>query len=422
MPTWAEYLGLVQPSGGAFGTATPQEAGNVLTPGEVLTAAGAGPSWLDRARAQAASDVTAYQQGGVPGLMEQTASPMGLAGGFGGVIKGVGGPIRAYHGSPYDFERFDLSKVGTGEGAQAYGHGLYFAENPAVAGSYKNVLGGREFQIGDKKLYTSTGGATTTENQTRGETIAADALDDAFNAQSVEPAQFASNRLRYQKRLYPEEGRHIDEALNLIGDWQQSGSSQKLQGRMYEVNINAAPEQFLNWDRPISEQSPQVRETYNRMTGYPDPELSKVRVRETDALMQQLAEQRDPVTNQMLNEPQWFKYARDRDRAWAEWNAAQSGQKAYEALGSASAMRSSPIWQGIAPNINRRAAASELLQREGIPGISYLDQLSRGGGQGTSNYVVFNPDIIDIIRKYGLAGAVTPAGVLMGAGQQPQQQ
>jgi GNAT superfamily N-acetyltransferase len=31
--------------------------------------------------------------------------------------------IRAYHGSPHDFERFDSSKIGTGEGAQAYGHG-----------------------------------------------------------------------------------------------------------------------------------------------------------------------------------------------------------------------------------------------------------------------------------------------------------
>ena len=37
--------------------------------------------------------------------------------------------IRAYHGSPHDFDRFDMSKIGTGEGAQAYGHGLYFAEN-----------------------------------------------------------------------------------------------------------------------------------------------------------------------------------------------------------------------------------------------------------------------------------------------------
>lgn len=30
--------------------------------------------------------------------------------------------IRAYHGSPHDFDKFDMSKIGTGEGAQAYGH------------------------------------------------------------------------------------------------------------------------------------------------------------------------------------------------------------------------------------------------------------------------------------------------------------
>lgn len=47
--------------------------------------------------------------------------------------------IRAYHGSPHDFDRFDMSKIGTGEGAQAYGHGLYFAENEGVAKSYKQA-------------------------------------------------------------------------------------------------------------------------------------------------------------------------------------------------------------------------------------------------------------------------------------------
>ena len=48
--------------------------------------------------------------------------------------------IRAYHGSPYDFDKFDLSKIGTGEGAQAYGKDLYFAENPATAKVYKDSL------------------------------------------------------------------------------------------------------------------------------------------------------------------------------------------------------------------------------------------------------------------------------------------
>jgi len=41
-----------------------------------------------------------------------------------------------YHGSPHTFDKFDISKVGTGEGAQTYGHGLYFAENPKVAETY----------------------------------------------------------------------------------------------------------------------------------------------------------------------------------------------------------------------------------------------------------------------------------------------
>jgi hypothetical protein len=51
-------------------------------------------------------------------------------------------PIVAYHGSPHDFEKFDATKIGTGEGAQAYGHGLYFAESEGVAHSYRDTLAG----------------------------------------------------------------------------------------------------------------------------------------------------------------------------------------------------------------------------------------------------------------------------------------
>ena len=46
-----------------------------------------------------------------------------------------------YHGTPHKFTKFDSSKIGTGEGAQAYGHGLYFAENPETAGVYSRTLG-----------------------------------------------------------------------------------------------------------------------------------------------------------------------------------------------------------------------------------------------------------------------------------------
>ena len=50
----------------------------------------------------------------------------------------------AWHGTPHKIqEQFDISKVGTGEGAQAYGHGMYFAENPNVATEYRKALSGR---------------------------------------------------------------------------------------------------------------------------------------------------------------------------------------------------------------------------------------------------------------------------------------
>ena len=44
--------------------------------------------------------------------------------------------LTTYHGSPHKFDTFDSSKIGTGEGAQAYGHGLYLAEAPDVARTY----------------------------------------------------------------------------------------------------------------------------------------------------------------------------------------------------------------------------------------------------------------------------------------------
>ena len=57
-----------------------------------------------------------------------------LMGEVGGANKLGRGGIDVYHSSPHDFERFDLKKMGTGEGAQMYGPGFYTAENPNVSG------------------------------------------------------------------------------------------------------------------------------------------------------------------------------------------------------------------------------------------------------------------------------------------------
>ena len=51
--------------------------------------------------------------------------------------------VPAYHGSPHDFDRFSTEKIGTGEGNQAYGWGLYFASLKEIANTYRHTLSAR---------------------------------------------------------------------------------------------------------------------------------------------------------------------------------------------------------------------------------------------------------------------------------------
>ena len=44
-----------------------------------------------------------------------------------------------WHGSPHSFDKFSLNYIGTGEGAQAYGYGLYFTEKEGIARAYANI-------------------------------------------------------------------------------------------------------------------------------------------------------------------------------------------------------------------------------------------------------------------------------------------
>lgn len=60
----------------------------------------------------------------------------------------------AWHGSPHQFDRFSTEHIGSGEGAQMHGWGLYFAEDQAVADRYRGSLvigrGENEYSISYK--------------------------------------------------------------------------------------------------------------------------------------------------------------------------------------------------------------------------------------------------------------------------------
>jgi len=91
-----------------------------------------------------------------------------LAAGFVDPVSGIGSALKlarslpmavtAWHGSPFNFDKFDLTKLGTGEGAQAYGHGMYFAGSQKVADWYKSKL--------SKDVYTINGNSIDTVHPT----------------------------------------------------------------------------------------------------------------------------------------------------------------------------------------------------------------------------------------------------------------
>jgi hypothetical protein len=65
----------------------------------------------------------------------------------------------AHHGTPHKVDKFSLDKIGTGEGVQAYGWGLYFAESDEVAKTYAKV-----FKRDENLIQKSMGVLSRSEN------------------------------------------------------------------------------------------------------------------------------------------------------------------------------------------------------------------------------------------------------------------
>lgn len=212
-----------------------------------------------------------------------------------------------WHGSPHDFDAFDTSKIGSGEGAQAYGHGLYFSESPDVAGVYK------------ERLAVKKGGIAP-----QGET----------------------------------EIRHEDGMWNVYVDGEiQNGFGAKSdadkyvnKGSLYRVRITADKDKFLDLDKNLNEQTPEVQA----------------------ALKQAMGIDYDGNFDQALS-----------DRKWKEHQYAD-GKTA--------------VRNGFIAFSDDRV--SQRLSDAGIPGSKYLDQGSRSG-EGTRNFVVFDDKNVEITHKNG---------------------
>ena len=144
--------------------------------------------------------------------------------------------LEAWHGTPHEIKGgFDISKVGTGEGAQAYGHGMYFAEAKDLGTTYR------------RKLTDEAGNPVTDPNKSIQLQIGR--LEDQIKQlkQSNDPSA-ASMIKAYQSRI-----NEIDKA-----------------GNLYKVDIpDAAIPMMLNWDVPLNQQ-PNILENIKRLSARED--------------------------------------------------------------------------------------------------------------------------------------------------------
>ena len=272
--------------------------------------------------------------------------------------------IRAYHGSPHSFDKFSMDKIGTGEGAQAYGHGLYFAEAEDVAKKYRDDLAGWGSAGAGRTLEAVGGDVDRAILETQQK------LDRLLERNASGAFKGAERNFNMQRQIQ-------EDKIAQLKAYKDTGGFSA--GSMYEVNINANPDDFLDWDAPAPQQSERVRKALTSIANS-DPEV-------------------------MSN----FREAMARG---------DSGS-IYEAI----------LQDKTGTVVGNQAGAAKRLREAGIPGIKYKDAGSRGTDAATRNFVVFDENLINIVKKYGIAGAATMLGVsamdveqAMAQGYQPSSQ
>ena len=159
--------------------------------------------------------------------------------------------LTAWHGTPHQIKgAFDINKIGTGEGNQSYGHGMYFAENPDVAIQYRKTLS-TPFK----------------------ETASANQLLDMANGNYDEALKLAQKNKNIAE-IHSGKTEHIESANKTLDILNKMKNGQKLEfGNLYKVDI---PDEhipmMLDYDKPIKDQ-PEIYELVK--SRFTDPDLLK---------------------------------------------------------------------------------------------------------------------------------------------------
>ncbi|MES0207944.1 D-Ala-D-Ala carboxypeptidase family metallohydrolase [Mesorhizobium sp. M0028] len=255
----------------------------------------------------------------------------------------------AWHGSPHLFDKFSLGAIGTGEGAQSFGWGLYFAGKKEVAEFYREKLSSPD--INALEEYFSAG--RVVEGYVGYDKV----LDfrrhhGGFSVQVVSTDKDGNVGQRSRPRWHstiPDKSK-IERVLG-----------RKL-GRLFQVEIPDDSE-LLAWDAPLSEQ----------------PEAVKTAIRSmVDA----------------VKKPGLF--TREPERTFRSSVRDILGGKEWDKTTGAD------LYGWLKGRLGSDRAASEAFRSAGIPGHKFLDGSSRSAGDGTYNYVIYDDARVEIDQMFKL--------------------
>lgn len=171
---------------------------------------------------------------------------------------------RAWHGTPYDFDAFNLSGIGSGEGNQVHGWGLYFAQNREVSEGYKDTFGskGSAVELNGDIWTVSESGDWETDGKTAKYGEAVGYALDALEEHGTKDA--AINALQKELKEGKFRGAYIAEAKKAVDILQKGDGTGRKGGRLLEVEI---PDEdvLLDEQKSFDEQPKKVRNALNKL-------------------------------------------------------------------------------------------------------------------------------------------------------------
>ena len=290
---------------------------------------------------------------------------------------GVTFSIAALHASPHSFRKFSTDYMGQGEGAQAYGWGLYFAESPKVNRSYMNQFA--QDKATWKFREVETGVIEVMQRSLVGSFLPKDALPEAKEDAS-------------------------DIAWSVLGDLVDAA-----RGSMTVLDIVMELHDEIDTNRKYAETYPQEREKLEQLEGFllslldhldeiearpgmPSNYKVELNVEDSELLGWDYVD--ETVLALLKDSPvEEVRYALERAERRADDRGENvSGKDVYQELFDA-------FWDGEdGTRQEAQKAASVSLLSSDIKGIRYADGYTRGKAEEeqTYNYVIFNEKYIKI--------------------------